>query len=438
MRIKNISLQHFRNFQNYSIDFHDNLTVLVADNGAGKTALLDIISIAFGSYVGTFPLGKQKGFKAADASIVSNGNEPLYPISLKADIEIDSNIFTINRMLSKKGSSTTSINTKPLQEYAKSNYQKLINNQNVDLPIVAYYGTGRLWKKIKITTKFSKENHVRSYGYNNCLDPASSYKDFEKWFIENSRMEYDSIIKKVQSGEILDSSKLMTKNSTTLKNVRESINLALKPVKWNNLRYNSSELVLENEKGINISVDMLSDGIKNILALIADIAYRCSNLNPHFDKASSKTKGVVLIDEVDMHLHPSWQQKILKDLTTIFPKIQFIVTTHSPQVLSSIKKDNIRIIKPDQNKAIIPNTNPYGKQSIVALEDIMDVDATPPKEVVEETEILKEYLNIITSGNIDNPKLQDMRTQLDEIYGSNYNKLLIADMIINKFKAKSK
>lgn len=434
MKIQNIRIQNFRIFKKYEIDFDKNLTVLVANNSSGKTALLDAISIAFGSYIGVFPLGINKGFKFTDATIEKSGDEPLYPISLESTIEIEKEVYTIKRELSKKGSSTTVKDTTPLQYYAKSNHNKLIHKEDVDLPIIAYYGTGRLWRKIKKTTTL-KESYARSFGYHDCLNPNSNYKEFEEWFLEQSRMEYDEIIKKVQSGKNINSDELNTINTNILKNVRESINQALHHIGWKNFRFDGKELILENNFGVTLAIDSLSDGVKSMFALMADIAYRCSKLNPHFSNASQETNGIVLIDEIDMHLHPSWQQRVLKDLQSIFPNIQFVVTTHSPQVLSSISNEHIRIIDPSKEKAIKPFVNPYGKQSIVALEDIMNVDATAPKEIVQEIELLEEYLSLVQKKDIANPHLQEMRTKLNEIFGSDYKKLLVADMIINKHKS---
>ena len=437
MYIENIKIKNFRNFKSYTISFDKNLTVLVANNSAGKTALLDVVSIAFGSYIGIFPLGTNKGFKFTDATIIQNGDEPLYPISLEADVSIENQLFSIKRELTKKGSSTTVKDTKDLQNYAKENHIKLVEKNSVDLPVVAYYGTGRLWKQIKKTTTL-KESYARSFGYHDCLNPNSNYKEFEEWFLEQSRIEYDEIIKKVQSGQNILDVDLKNRNTNILQNVRESINKALHHIGWKNFRFDGKELVLENKDSVSLSLDTLSDGVKSMFALVADIAYRCTKLNPHFKAASEQTQGIVLIDEIDMHLHPSWQQRVMKDLQNIFPKIQFIVTTHSPQVLSSVSNENIRIIDPRENEAIKPFVNPYGKQSIVALEDIMHVDATPPKDVVKEIELLEEYLSLINKGDIDNQNLQGMREQLNNVYGATYKKLLIADMIINKYKAMKK
>ena len=160
MNINSIKIENFRIFKNYEIEFDKNLTVLVANNSAGKTALLDIVSIAFGTYIGVFPLCTNKGFKYTDSTIVSSGDEPLYPISLQAIISLQDKDIDIKRELLRKGSATTVKDTKKLQNYAKRNYEKLVNKELVDLPIIAYYGTGRLWRKIKKTTT-SKDSFSR-------------------------------------------------------------------------------------------------------------------------------------------------------------------------------------------------------------------------------------------------------------------------------------
>ncbi len=226
--------------------------------------------------------------------------------------------------------------------------------------------------------------------------------------------------------------------SRLLTNIKNSINSVFLHLNWKNIHFNGVDLVIENSDGIELSINSLSDGVKNILTLVADIAYRCSKLNPHLENSSKETKGIVLIDEVEMHLHPSWQQRVMIDLLNIFDNIQFIVTTHSPQVLSSVKNINIRIIDPTEKEAKVPIVNPYGKQSVVALEDIMNVSSIPPKEVVKEVELLENYLDLVQKGDINHSSLEIMREELNKIYGTDYNKLLIADMIINKFKAKEK
>ncbi len=436
MIIKKLKIRNFRNLESFDINFDDKLTVLVANNSSGKTSILDAISIILGSYIGAFPTEKNNGFRFTDATIKERGDEPKYPISVSSVIMLDSEI-RVFRELSNKGSRTTTVDSKDLQQYAKKNYEKLYNKENVDLPIIAYYGTGRLYKETKLSKeKYEKEKSSRSYGYHNCLNPNSSFKEFMEWFVEQSQIEINTLLKNLQKNQNLNITELPT--SRLLTNIKNSINSVFLHLNWKNIHFNGVDLVIENSDGIELSINSLSDGVKNILTLVADIAYRCSKLNPHLENSSKETKGIVLIDEVEMHLHPSWQQRVMIDLLNIFDNIQFIVTTHSPQVLSSVKNINIRIIDPTEKEAKVPIVNPYGKQSVVALEDIMNVSSIPPKEVVKEVELLENYLDLVQKGDINHSSLEIMREELNKIYGTDYNKLLIADMIINKFKAKEK
>ena len=150
-----------------------------------------------------------------------------------------------------------------------------------------------------------------------------------------------------------------------VKVVQDAVNEVLKPVGWQHLQYSErydKSLVLKHPTYGVMKISQLSDGIKNMLAMIADIAYRCVLLNGHLeDQAAKKSPGVVMIDEVDMHLHPQWQQTVIKALRDAFPRIQFIVTTHSPQVLSTVPAESIRVIKHEIDSdtgQIISSANP--------------------------------------------------------------------------------
>ena len=107
--------------------------------------------------------------------------------------------------------------------------------------------------------------------------------------------------------------------------------------------------MIELVDGQLFSFDNLSDGYRNMLAIVADIAHRAGRLNPQLmDKAATETPGIVLIDEVDLHLHPKWQRRVLNDLRTAFPKVQFIVTTHSPFIIQSLKPGEVLDLNSEQ------------------------------------------------------------------------------------------
>lgn len=148
----------------------------------------------------------------------------------------------------------------------------------------------------------------------------------------------------------------------------------------------------------------LSDGYRNMTAMVADLAWRASVLNPHLlGDAPSLTPGVVLIDEVDLHLHPRWQRRVLGDLLRAFPQVQFVVTTHSPQVISSAKPEWIRILT---DKGVVTSTYARGLDSNRILSDLMGVSSRP-----EETarQIAEAY------GAIEAGKLEEAKRSLDEL-----------------------
>ena len=133
----------------------------------------------------------------------------------------------------------------------------------------------------------------------------------------------------------------------------------------------------ENGLRTSIPLNQLSDGYKSTISLIADIAYRMAVLNPQLlGDVTKETGGVILIDEVDLHLHPAWQQRILQDLQEIFPKVQFIVSTHAPAVISSAKSENLLILKDYQIFGV--NAQIYGNDTNSILNEIMEVPERHP------------------------------------------------------------
>ena len=123
----------------------------------------------------------------------------------------------------------------------------------------------------------------------------------------------------------------------------------------------------------------MSDGQKTILGLVTDIARRMCLLNPHLDSNVTKsTPGVILIDEFDVHLHPRWQRTIVQSLKSAFPAVQFIATSHSPQILGELKPDEIILLRRER---VDHPTVSYGLDSSSVLEEIMEADSRP--EAVE-------------------------------------------------------
>jgi predicted ATP-binding protein involved in virulence len=133
----------------------------------------------------------------------------------------------------------------------------------------------------------------------------------------------------------------------------------------------NSPRLLINQSGITLDVSQLSDGERGVLALVLDLARRLSQANPSLADPLAEGDAVVLIDEIDLHLHPKWQRQIVRNLTAVFPRCQFIATTHSPQVIGEIEHDRIQIIA---NGQVYSPTHSFGVDSSRVLEEIMDAD----------------------------------------------------------------
>jgi predicted ATP-binding protein involved in virulence len=160
----------------------------------------------------------------------------------------------------------------------------------------------------------------------------------------------------------------------------------------------------------------LSDGFRNIIGLVADIAYRCIQLNPHLGEyAVAETPGIVLIDELDLHLHPNWQRHVVADLKRVFPKIQFVATTHSPFIVQSLAKDELINLDMDQ---IGVETNPfnYGIEDVAEIE--MGVDDVARSDAFKDrVNIASQYYRLIAEGKIskNDNELAELRRQLNEM-----------------------
>ena len=196
-----------------------------------------------------------------------------------------------------------------------------------------------------------REVASRFRGYRNCLQTTSTFSLFLKWYRGKE-------LARLQKGEASDQ----------LIVVKQAIIDSLPNCK--NIYYEfdtdkEQTLMVEFKDGRTLPFSYLSDGTRNILALIGDIAHRCVLLNPHFKtQATQNTEGVVLIDELDLHLHPDWQKKMIKSLRAVFPKIQFIASSHSPFLIQEMSEGELIRL---QNEEIL-----IGGGALMSIEDIAE------------------------------------------------------------------
>jgi predicted ATP-binding protein involved in virulence len=448
MKLNSLRLQNFRCFKQLNMTFDPRLTVIVASNGGGKTTILDAVPVIFGTYLGAFPSVKGTGIDYADIySRVTN--QELGKLQIQQFARIDAtgvltqsgDVVSWFRALNSKKSGTTIKDARVVSNYAKVLQITDGSAEYNDLswPVLAYYGTGRLWNQKRLTEKkqYASGFYSREAGYMDCMEPASSYKLVLDWLRYASKANSHAKIRFMESHP--DATPHEVKNfqgpfSALLRAVSNAANTVLAPSGWKNIAFSEifNTAVVEHDEYGLMPVSQLSDGIRNTIALVADLAYRATQLNPHLgERAAIESSGIVLIDEVDMHLHPGWQQTILTDLITAFPKLQFIVTTHSPQVLSTVPSECIRILKDGQVFAAPPGSE--GAESsrllkqVLGLADIRPLDNPATKE-------LKEYLALVDLDEWKTPRALELRKILDARYQGYEPALLEADLHIENRK----
>jgi len=337
MKIKEIDIKNFHGFDDKQFRFDDSFTVLIGENATGKTAVLDALSVAIGSFLLGIDEVDARNIRSDEVRLkqIEHGNliniEPQYPVTIKSTaIFNDKDEMSWERSLNSKAGRTTRINAIKIMNYSKGLQKKVASGEKVILPVFAYHGTGRLWAHIKDTEDNLFETGSRFLGYKNCLNPISNEKLFLKWFKKMTLIELQEGIKlgqfiavKMAIEECLMGLVVDSKESYEVKVI---------------YNINSDELQVALESGKKLPFNLLSDGYRNIIGMVADIAFRMAALNPFLEgDVIKETTGVVLIDEIDLHLHPEWQRKIIGDLKRVFPKIQFIVTTHSPFIVQSLE-----------------------------------------------------------------------------------------------------
>ncbi len=196
---------------------------------------------------------------------------------------------------------------------------------DVTLPLISYYGTGRLWnepRRVRSEKPLTdKESRSRLAGYEVCLDPRVSSEALVRWVASQSWIAY-------REGSIPAAFAAARSAILTCLDGARDLYFDPKP----------GEVIVEFAHQGPQPFNNLSDGQRTMLAMVGDIARRIATLNPGLDsRALTETPGIVLVDELDLHLHPVWQRRVIENLRTSFPRIQFFATTHSPFLIQSLR-----------------------------------------------------------------------------------------------------
>lgn len=328
MKIKKIELQNFRCFKEYELAFSERFTLLIGDNGSGKTAVLDALALAISKFLEHYHEvtnlrsisddDTHYEFFSMGQSLIKEKDHSRLRINIEG---IVNNHHIEWLLLSQKKFDLTSESTRiPLIDFALVDR---IDNPGTLLPLLVFYGTGRLWNRIDNEEIETLSPDSRLSGYRDCLNIASDLKQLFRWF----KTQELAALQKQERRHVLEA----------VRGAIVSMIPDAQKVWWD---VDWDEILIETiiqGKSQTIPFHLLSDGYRNMIGMVADIAYRMATLNPQLEADVIKqTEGIVLIDEIDLHLHPKWQKQVVERLLDTFPKVQFVASSHSPFIIQSL------------------------------------------------------------------------------------------------------
>lgn len=416
MYIKSLKIENFRCVSEFDFDCAKNMNVLVGINGAGKSTILHAIDILMSWLIARLKNMSGKGYALLDDDITYG--KDFCRLEVVLDNGVEWKLFK----------QRSSLRTKPLdktklEEMTAFANKVIMDNQKScvirNIPLYDSYGVSRV---VDSTPVRGRKHHALEMldVYNKDLESKMNFQSFFNWFKEREDIENEKLR---ESGVLVEDSQLSA--------VRLAIETALPGFK--NLKVQRSPRCFTIEKyGERIKFDVLSDGEKSYVVLVADIARKLSMTNPDVHNPLDGF-GVICIDEIDLHLHPSWQREIVPRLRSVFKNCQFFISTHSPFVLSNTNRnlgDRLFLLK---NRKVLPITaNVYGKRVDSILAEELGLTSLRGKETQEHIDRVWEQLRL---GNVHSDSFQSGMKWLKENLApsdSEFMQIAVQEKLMNR------
>lgn len=466
IKLTEASFSDFRGLGDLTIRFDEKLTVIIGNNGIGKSSVLDGISINL-SWLKSNILKEDR--PGRDVREIDINNEANYGSVTSRYKFSDSNFQIMNTAVKSGAANKRNNDLFEIKSLAGIIRHSNEHNKNINLPLVATYDVyrgGDLSRPSKRYTKL-KDSWVKLDAYDEQVLTRHDFDgliDWLKFLITSSRQElkendfnevlrlenelkevkgiiaslpvsFEDVKLKMQEELKLkelelqdfinrssDELKLVAKN--TLSTLTLAFQSFISDLDGFDIEFTKNKIELYFiKKKTHVNPYQLSQGEKVLITLFGDIAKRILLLNPGLVNPL-EGKGIVLIDEVELHLHPGWQQTIIENLCSTFPNVQFILTTHSPQVLTTVPKHCIRILKQviddvDQKRliAVTPTFQTKGVINADVLSYIMGIDPVPP---VKEAEWIDDYIELIETGRADSKEAKITWDNIIEHFGKEH------------------
>ena len=425
MKLKSVEIDNFRAIEQLRLPLDPSLTVLHGGNTCGKTSVLSAIAVGLGVIPDLLRDVSEIGFLETDL----RAGESFVQVDLTTT-EDDS--WTRERRLGTTRDYGLDAGLKErLSEVTRADEEA---RSPVELPIVAFYRTNRgvevldqkslrltfgnavasgvrlyaVWAaQAEMTARIgSNRDSPRSEALKEALSAHTSFPELFTWFYAK---ENDELRDQKRRHDF----RCRRKDLSTVRNAIVSMvdGVSDPHVDVDPLRFSVSVALPEGGKK-TLELDQLSGGQRAVLALAADLAWRMAQGNPHLDDPLG-SEAIVLIDEIELHLHPSWQQRILTDLRRTFPNTQFIVSTHSPQVLTTVEPEHVVELAREDGRIVAGSAAgwTYGAEAGDVLSVVMGVDERPANDF---TEKLARYRRLINDDQGESQEALALRRELQQ------------------------
>ena len=450
MEVKKIRLRNIGRFSDLEIalapleDLKSNITVFVGNNGSGKTSILRSLATSLSWLVSRIQSEKGNGSPIPELVIKNGANSAALEISIgDRDFDYDEDLretfdpdaFSWTVVKARKGHRTRFISDYSGATKLAGRYRAILSDdEKTSLPLIAFYSVERVVIDIPLKIR-DKHTFLQLDGYDKSLSQGVDFRRFFEWFREREDTENESgisddVFEKLRSAVGDDESTWAKLSALRASNrdrqltaVRSAIHSFMP--EFSNLRVQRKPRLhmSVDKKKQSLDVAQLSQGEKSLMALIGDIARRLAVMNPGLENPL-KGDGIVLIDEVDMHLHPKWQRSLVNKFSTTFPNCQFVLTTHSPLVISDSNAVLTYMIGDDDEITQLPSL--YGEDANSVLLDIMDTNVRNADINIQ----LNDLLDAIHDSKI--PKAKTLLKNLEAVLPSQNLELAKAKLLLRK------
>ncbi|WP_072621109.1 AAA family ATPase [Spirulina major] len=447
MEIRRVILKNIGFLENLDIplapteETSGNITIFVGNNGAGKTSILQSVAIALSWFIARLRTEKSNGNPIPEEIIRNTATTASIEVNIddswhkSGSSEPDSqHYFSWNLAKNRQGRNPQfTSNLTGCTRLAHGYRETLTHDDQVSLPLVAFYPVERVVLDIPLKIR-TRHTFSQLDAYDNSISQGVDFRRFFEWFreredIENESGISDHILRQMELFRESDSKvwqQLNELNASTkdrqLTAVRTAIYHFMPEMSHLRVRRKPRLHMAIDKNGETLNVAQLSQGEKSLMALVGDIARRLAMLNPAL-KNPLEGDGIVLIDEVDLHLHPSWQRSLCDRFINTFPNCQFILTTHSPLVISDRKDVLVYILNNGQLHQL---PSPYGQDANTILLDVMNTSIR--------NEAIDTQLNDLFDAIQDSrfPESQQLLTWLSAELPTNHLELIKARLLLRK------